>query len=59
MSNCIKNYASSWKSEFKRFSPKGWSFVSFIVPLVLIPAAVKGATMLAKEVKKAMDKKKK
>lgn len=58
ISECIRNYGNGWKSEFKRFSPKGWGFVSFIVPLILIPAAVKAATMVAKEVKKQIDKKK-
>lgn len=38
------------------YSPEAWSFVSFILPLVLIPLAIKGATMVAKEVKKAIDK---
>jgi hypothetical protein len=40
------------------YSPEAWSFVSFVLPLVLIPLAIKGATMVAKEVKKAIDKKK-
>ena len=59
MSECIKNYGKAWKNEFKKFSPTAWSFVSFILPLALIPAGVKAVTTVAKEVKKAVDKNKK
>jgi len=59
MSECIKNYGKAWKNEFKKFSPQGWSFVSFVLPLVLIPAGIKVAKMAATEVKKAIDKNKK
>ncbi len=41
------------------FSPKLWGFVSFFLPLMAIPLAIKGATIIAKEVKKQIDKKKK
>ena len=59
MSECIKNYGKSWKNEFKKFSPQGWSFVSFILPLMVVPLAVKGVQMAATEIKKAVDKNKK
>jgi len=58
VSECIKNYKHGWKREIKGFSPKAWGFVSFVLPLMLVPLAVKGAQMAAKEIKKAMDKKK-
>ena len=58
ISECIKNYKQGWKREVKGFSPKLWGFVSFILPLMAVPLAIKGVTYVAKEVKKAMDKKK-
>ena len=54
----MKNYKHGWKREIKGFSPKLWGFVSFILPLMAVPLAIKGVTYVAKEVKKAMDKKK-
>lgn len=58
MSKCIEDYAKGWKQELKGFSPKSWGFVSFILPLMAVPLAIKGAQFAAKEIKKHMDKKK-
>ncbi|MFW9880527.1 MAG: hypothetical protein ACFFG0_46250 [Candidatus Thorarchaeota archaeon] len=58
MPDYINKYFKGWKQELGGFSPKGWSFVSFIAPLVAIPLAVKGAQYAAKEIKKAVDKNK-
>lgn len=58
MPDCFDKYFKAWKQQFGGFSPEGWSFVSFIAPLIAIPLAVKGAQYAAKEVKKAVDKNK-
>ncbi len=39
------------------FSPKAWSFVSFFLPLMAIPLAIKGVQAIAKAVKKNKEKK--
>ena len=59
MPHCIKTYYKDWKQEFQKFSPQGWGFVSFVLPLVIVPLAVKGAQMAGKAIKKEIDKKKK
>lgn len=58
MSDCLKNYFKAWNQELRGFSPKKWSLVSFFLPLAVIPVAVKGAQYAAKEIKKAVEKKK-
>ena len=52
MPNFIKEYSNQWKKQFKSFSPQGWSFVSFFLPLVAIPIAVEVGKKVIKEVKK-------
>lgn len=54
----MTNYIEKWKRELQRFSPQGWGFVSFILPLMAVPLAIKGAQLAAKEIKKAIDKNK-
>ncbi|MCP4762577.1 MAG: hypothetical protein GY870_12425 [archaeon] len=63
MPNYMDNYVEKWiregqhiKKGVKRFSPTGWSFVSFMLPLMAVPLAVKGATYAAKAIKKELDK---
>ena len=68
------NYLEKWKSEAndikykkaiesleKRLEkpPPRFKFVSFILPLMLIPLAIKGVTEIGKAIKKQVDKDKK
>lgn len=57
MQDCFNNYLKAWKQELG-YSPKGWSFLSFVAPLVAVPLAIKGAQYAAKKIKKAVDKNK-
>lgn len=50
------NYIEKWSIALKDVSFK--KFNSFILPLVLIPLAVKGVQEIAKAVKKSKDKEK-
>jgi len=67
------NYLEKWKSEVNsirykiaieslkpppEIPPPRFKFVSFILPLMLIPLAIKGATEIRKAIKKQVDKNK-
>ncbi len=51
MPNYFRSYVDKWKGIITTYSPKGWSFVSFILPLVAIPLAVEGVKYVTKKVK--------
>ncbi len=52
MPSFIRNYANKWKDIITTYSPRGWSFVSFLLPLVAVPIAVEVGKRVYKEVKK-------
>lgn len=65
MPNYISKYAEGWireaqhiKKGVKRFSPHGWGFVSFVLPLMAVPLAIKGAQMAGKAIQKEIKKRK-
>lgn len=58
MANTFIEYGKAWKHEFSKMSPTGWAFVSFFLPLMAIPLAVKGIKKGAELIKKEIDKKK-
>jgi len=51
MASFVRNYADKWKETVTVYSPKLWSFASFILPLVAVPLAVEGVKYVAKKVK--------
>lgn len=47
------NYIEKWKGAITNtYSPKAWSFVSFILPLILVPIGVELLKKGIKEIKK-------
>ena len=65
MQNFMSEYAEKWirqaqhiKKGVQKLSPNAWGFVSFVLPLMAVPVAVKGAQMAGKAIKKEIDKKK-
>ncbi len=46
------NYIEKWKEAITTYSPKGWSFATFVLPLILVPIGVELIKKGIKEIKK-------